>query len=280
MRRELTLIRHLWGVAEPLGALGRFAGLGFAGIETSIASLPPDGRDRLLAGCAEHGLGLVAMAYTRAGEARLGSVDDHLASLRAQIGASLPGRPWLMNVHSGCDAWTMPEMIRYFREAVRIAADAPFPIVHETHRGRCLYSPWIAREILDAVPDLRLCADFSHWVCVAERLLDDQADLLRRVAGHVDHIHARVGHSQGPQVGDPRAPEHAEALAAHERWWDMVWSSQRQRRLARHTLTPEFGPPPYQPTLPWTRAPVADVDAICTWQAHRQRDRFAAGAGA
>ncbi|MFA9218427.1 MAG: sugar phosphate isomerase/epimerase, partial [Sphingomonadaceae bacterium] len=72
------------------------------------------------------------------------------------------------------------------------------------------------------------------------------------------HIHARVGHAQGPQVGDFRAPEAQAALQAHLQWWDRVVALRRAAGAERLTLTPEFGPQPYTPSLPYTNQPVAN----------------------
>ncbi len=75
---------------------------------------------------------------------------------------------------------------------------------------------------------------------------------------------------------DPRDPAYADKLAAHERWWDVCWRSQAARGQAVSTLTPEFGPWGYMPTLPFTNVPVANLADICAWQAKRQAERFAA----
>jgi hypothetical protein len=128
---------------------------------------------------------------------------------------------------------------------------------------------------LEALPEVKLCADLSHWVCVCERLLQTEAEIVALAARHTHHIHARVGYEQGPQVPDPRAPEYADHLRAHEQWWDLIWQSQRERGLESSTLTPEFGPPAYLHTMPGTQRPVADLWEICEWQADRQRNRFA-----
>ncbi|MFM2090825.1 MAG: hypothetical protein RLZZ127_1314 [Planctomycetota bacterium] len=273
---QLTLVRHLWGVpGDQIAALPRFRDLGFGAIETPLTFLAPAAASAMVRAIADLGLGLVIQDFTCRWE-RNRSVDDHLASLRGILAAARPHAPVLVNIHGGSDHWPLAEMIRYHREAERIAADFPVPVVHETHRSRCLYSPWISREILEAVPGLRITADFSHWVVVAERCIDDQPDILRLAAERTVHVHARVGHSQGPQVPDPRAPEYAHEVAAHERWWDLVWDAQRARGQAVSWLTPEFGPAPYLPHLPYANVPVADLDAVCTWQAHRQRDRFRA----
>ncbi len=123
--------------------------------------------------------------------------------------------------------------------------------------------------------NLKLCCDFSHWVCVCERLIDDQTAIIAQCAQRAIHLHARVGYEEGPQVPDPRAPEYRQHLEAHERWWDIIWSAQKQRGMEESTLTPEFGPPPYLHTLAYTGTPVAKLWEICNWQAKRQAERFA-----
>ena len=62
---------------------------------------------------------------------------------------------------------------------------------------------------------------------------------------HARHIHARVGHTEGPQVWDPSAPEYAEALQAHLNIWDRWVMSRKLDGADQCTITPEFGPPPY-----------------------------------
>jgi len=121
---------------------------------------------------------------------------------------------------------------------------------------------------------LKLTCDFSHWVCVAERLLEDCGDIIQLAAQRCQHLHARVGFEEGPQVSDPRAPEWARHVAVHEGWWDQIWSAQAKRGLEIPTLTPEFGPAPYLPLLPYTQMPVANLSDICDWMAHRQKNRF------
>jgi hypothetical protein len=101
-----------------------------------------------------------------------------------------------------------------------------------------------------------------------------EQDLLDRCAQHVHHIHGRVGYAQGPQVPDPRAPEYAAELTAHERWWDRLWESMRARGFATATFTPESGPDGYLHLMPYTQKPVADLWEINRWLGHRQLERF------
>jgi hypothetical protein len=147
-------------------------------------------------------------------------------------------------------------------------------VAHETHRGRALYNPWITRRLLRHFAPLRLCCDFSHWVCVCERLVDTEIDILRECAARCIHLHARVGYEEGPQVPDPRAPEYQRHLEAHERWWQLIWEAQAAAGHLRSTLTPEYGPPDYLHTLPYSKMPVANLWEVCDWQAQRSAARF------
>jgi hypothetical protein len=267
---QLKLIRHLWGLDEPWETLfPKILASGYAGVEGPV---PPAHEQHLFRDLlARYRLDFVAYVPT------LGSsVEEHLESLRRGLDEAAAWEPLLVGCHGGRDVWPLSEAARFFRGALEAERATGLPVAHETHRGRPLFNPWAARELLPDLPDLKLSADFSHWVVVAERLLEDEADLIRMVAHQVHHIHARVGYSQGPQAPDPRAPEYAAELAAHEEWWDMVWDSQERRGMAVSTLTPEFGPPPYLHTLPYTGEPVANLWDICDWQARRQAARFAA----
>jgi hypothetical protein len=106
-------------------------------------------------------------------------------------------------------------------------------------------------------------------------MLHTETEIIRQCAERCIHIHARVGYEEGPQVPDPRAPEYQYCLDAFERWWQLIWDAQDARGLAASTLTPEYGPPGYLHTLPYTRQPVVDLGEISDWQARREAARFA-----
>jgi hypothetical protein len=266
---ELRVMRHLWGVRESWEhAFPQFKAAGYAGID----ALPPDPPDldrfrRLLN---EHGFDYILQVLTT-GE----TVEDHVASFRRQVEAGLALAPRLIGCHGGRDAWSEAESARFFAQVLEIEHEIGLPVGHETHRGRILYNPWVTARMLDRFPALKLVCDFSHWTCVAERLLHDQTEIIRRCAARCIHLHARVGYEEGPQVPDPRAPEYRYCLEAFERWWRLVWDAQEARGLEASTLTPEYGPPGYLHTLPYTRQPVADLGEISDWQARRAAERFA-----
>jgi len=266
---KLLLFRHLWGTSGHWEDLfPKFRQAGYGGIEGPVP--PPAERKRFRALLRRHELEFIPQVFSR-GQ----SVAEHLESLGEQVAAAKSLAPRFVNAHSGQDAFPEHESIRFFQGALRLEAEGGVAIAHETHRGRIFFNPWVTSRLLARFPDLKLCCDFSHWVCVCERLLRDQIGVLRQCADRCLHVHARVGYEEGPQVPDPRAPEYQRHLEAHEAWWRLIWAAQARRGFRVSTLTPEFGPPDYQHTLPFTRAPVSSLEEICDWQARRQAENFA-----
>lgn len=272
---RLVTVRHLWGVEETWATfLPKAKAAGYAAIEVNILEMSAERRQELTRRLADLGLGLVAQIFTN-GFVPGGDVATHADSFRRQCDLALAMRPRLINCHSGRDAFTRDEVFDFFHRVVDHERGLPVPVAHELHRGRIFHAPWTTVPVLQAFPALGVTADFSHWVNVCERLIDDQLPAIRLVAERCLHLHARVGHAQGPQVNDPRAPEWADELTAHERWWDLCWAAQERRGLSESTLTPEFGPLPYQPSAPYSQRPLADLAEICDWMTRRQAERFA-----
>lgn len=277
---ELALFKTLWGHEGTLAeAIDLCHESGFQGIEAP-APLDDGERERFFAALQAANFEWIAEISTCTPPGIFvplphRSVEEHLDSLEAGITRSLEGSPRFINTMAGYDAWSSTDAIRFHEGVVRLQETHGIVISVETHRGRSTYSPWLSRDILLAVPELRITCDFSHWCVVSERLiLDEEHEILALAASHAHHIQPRIGYNQGPQVPDPRAPEHAENLAAHERWWATVWDSMASRGFTKFTMTPEFGPDGYLQCAPFTREPVGDLWDINRWVGLRQRERF------
>lgn len=248
---------------------------GFDGLELNIQhpSLvgDPDGPARLL----ESGRPLVMEVVTGGGYVPELAVTpaQHLAELGDQLNRCADLRPHRVTVLTGSDAWPLERQRSFLAEAQALAVASGLPVSFETHRSRCLGMPWTIAPLLEAVPGLRLTADLSHWCVVAERLMTPDLEPVQAMADRVDHIHARVGHAQGPQVSHPFAPEHAEALAAHRACWQLFSARALGRGAPLPSFTPEFGPDGYMPTLPFTDRPVADLLTINTAMAQWLRNQ-------
>jgi hypothetical protein len=155
-------------------------------------------------------------------------------------------------------------------------------IAHETHRGRILYNAWATRDMLREFPALHITADLSHFVVVAERVFhdadDDWAACMKEIARACRHIHARVGYAQGPQAPDPRAPEYADALAAHEAWWRAIEDAQAAAGTPLLTVEPEHGTDGYQQRLPYSTVETACIWTVNAWLRERCEKRHRAAA--
>lgn len=196
--------------------------------------------------------------------------EDHLASLEQQIQRALTFEPLLINCHTGRDIFEFEENLALFELALELEDRHGVPIRHETHRRRATFSAPATRRYLETLPSLRTTADISHWMVVHESDLRDQWENVELLIERSDHIHARVGFAEGPQVSDPSAPEYASHWDNHLSVWTAI-AKRVEREQGQLTITPEFGPPPYAPTLPFTGQSIVDV-----WKVNVSvRDRLA-----
>ncbi len=198
----------------------------------------------------------------------------HLAQFQQNLSAAVKAKPVYINCHSGKDFFSFEQSRQFMDFSEKVTKETSVPIYHESHRGRILFAANIARSFIEKIPSLRLTLDISHWCNVHESYLDDQEETVALALGRTDHIHARIGHPEGPQVNDPRAPEWNTALQKHFAWWDKVVET-KKKEGKRMTFLTEFGPPDYMPTLPYTRQAVADQWAINLHMLEVLRKRYA-----
>lgn len=169
------------------------------------------------------------------------------ADYRRRLETCAAWRPLLINSHTGRDWFTLEQQLALIDIAQEVADKTGIPIVHETHRGRMGYSPQTSAILFDQRPNLRITADFSHWTCVTESMLDNFGDTLAVACRRARHIHARVGFEQGPQVRDPADPAFDYAVRKFLGWWDAIVEHNLFIGTPVLTMTTEFGPPPYMP---------------------------------
>ncbi len=209
-----------------------------------------------------------------------GSQEDpetHLEYYKKMIDAAAKQniqRPLYINNHSGRDHFSFEQNKKFIDHTTALSKETGIPIMHETHRGRMLFASHITRNFIEKCPDLKLTLDISHWCAVHESLLADQKESVRLALSRTEHIHARIGHPEGPQVNDPRAPEWDEVVKQHFEWWDKV-VERKKANGDRMTFLTEFGPPDYMPTMPYTKQPLGDQWAINVHMLNLLRKRYA-----
>lgn len=266
---DLKLLKCDWGM-EYLGdqraRLAKFAAAGYDGIECATVEIDPSEFGDL---CGELGLDYVAMMFC-----------DDEAAFRDQLERIKRTRPILINCHPGRDRYDFARGLEFFGNVMEMAGEVDVPVVFETHRTRLLYAPWTTARYLEAIPELRICADFSHFTTVSESSLSATGyrEFMDLAISRADHIHARVGYEHGPQVPDPRVGKGLQWTERFERWWNRIIDRAESEGRPWLTINPEFGPPAYQPVDPSTGAPLADIWEVCLWMTARFRARRAARA--
>lgn len=271
---KMVLVRHLWGVDLSNGYSAHcrhWHAMGYTALEAAYRFVP-DGV-LLKKVLREEGFAWIPQIFSNMQRGG-GTVRQHIDGLREQMDECLDAAPLFFNGQMGSDHWTLDEAEEFFGAVIEIEREIGVPVYCETHRSRYLSNPWNTARLLERLPALKLTCDFSHWVCVAERLLEDALEAVAKAATRCHHVHARVGYEQGPQVPDPRDPVWAAHVLAHERWWETAWAAALARGDSTVTLAPEFGPPPYMHTVPYSGEPVSNLEEICDWMAERQTTHF------
>jgi hypothetical protein len=265
---SLVVLATNWGFSGDWEAFARkTAEAGYNGVEVWVPQQDKD-RDAFLAAMSKYELQFGLLC---------GGSDPnpvkHEEQYLAALNKAFKMQPLYINSHSGKDYFPVEASQKLIETSYRLSAEHAIPVYHETHRGRILYSAPVAKHFMDSIPDLRLTLDISHWCNVHESYLADQKETIQLALSRADHIHARIGHPEGPQVNDPRAPEWKDAIEAHLNWWDQI-VAQKKKDGKRLTLLTEFGPADYMPTLPYTRQPLADQWEINAYMKDFLRKRY------
>lgn len=204
------------------------------------------------------------------------SYSEHAVSFKKTLEAFAKQKiqpPVYINLHSGKDYFSFEDNKKLVEYSITLSKETGIPIYHETHRGRMMFAAHVTHEFIKKLPELKLTLDISHWCNVHETLLHDQTAAVEAALLRTEHIHARVGYQEGPQVADPRAPEWKYAVDAHFAWWDKV--VERKKKAGEPiTILTEFGPPLYMQTLPYTLQPLSNQWEINVYMMQLLRKRY------
>lgn len=276
--------RTTWGLVGPSMPwmnLSKFiedaARADFQGVEFPLAHLAfehPDEAEaisRVLAKLEETELQLIALIATR--PENWGDEAGHLEDFKRQVSLAQRLGAQKAAVHCGADSFDHATSVRFLRDVHLLAADHGVLPCIETHRGRPLFNPWSTAALLDALPDMRLTSDLSHWHVVVDRDPIDIMDLFDEASRRASHVHARIGHEKGPQVPHPGDQFWKDHVALYKRWWTISKESM-DARGETFTIASEFGPPPYMNTRPFSHEPDCDLVQLNSWMQGRLTDWF------
>ena len=279
---SIAIYRTAWGLVGPglhwqeLDEFVRDAARdGYVGVEFPLFYMDAGqgGRAateaRVLEALSETSLSYIPLIATR--PEAWGDRGAHFESFKAQLSEARCMGATKAAVHAGADSFDAATARAFYGDCHAAAQDAGLDGCFETHRGRALNDPWRTRDILEALPELRLTSDLSHWMVVVDRIPHDIADLFEKASRRTGHLHARIGHEKGPQVPEPRDPHWGEHADLHRHWWQISVDAAVARREVL-TGCSEFGPPPYMNAAPYSQKPVADILEVNAWM----RDRLVA----
>lgn len=141
------------------------------------------------------------------------------------------------------------DMVPVIRDWLRVAADEGMPIQFETHRNCITNDLFATIQLLDAVPEMRLCADLSHYVVDREMPCPPSPELqalIARVLARADSFQGRIAARGQIQVALD-FPQNAKWVRLFHDWWEQGFRGWLDRADADDALVflCELGPPDY-----------------------------------
>lgn len=172
--------------------------------------------------------------------------DDDLRKL-LELSKEL-GSP-LMNIIGVTYPLTAKDAEPIVRRWIDISDEIGVPILFETHRDCITNDMFFTLELLDRVPEMRLCADFSHYALNRELTMpvdEFWEDLFERLIKRSDSFQGRIASHEQIQV-PIQFPQHQVYVEQFKNWWRSGMRQWSQRSGADDELIflCELGPPPY-----------------------------------
>ena len=221
------------GMAAEAGYHGLAIDLGAADVETARAIRPHLERE---------GLTPLIVAFPRS-----------VAGLRETLAMARDFGAPFVDVVGQVFPLSVEGAIPVIRRWIEMGEEAGVPLHFETHRNCVTNDLFATLQLLDAVPEMRLGADLSHYVVDREFKLPLAAwerALISRCLARADSFQGRVASRQQIQL-QIDFPQHAPWVALFESFWAEGFASWRARNAAGDMIfLCELGPPEYAMTGP------------------------------
>jgi hypothetical protein len=155
----------------------------------------------------------------------------------------------MVNVISGVMPIRPEDAVAVVRRWMQEAESIDMPLLFETHRDGLLNDLYFTLQLMDLVPEMRLCADLSHFVVDRELRspipVRDQ-EYITSVLNRSDCFQGRVANREQVQI-QINFPQHQEWVEIFKGWWKQGMREWRLRNADDATLVflCELGPPPY-----------------------------------
>lgn len=155
----------------------------------------------------------------------------------------------LVNVISGVMPIKPVDAVELVRRWIGEAEDKGVTLLFETHRDSLLNDMYFTLQLMELVPEMRLCADLSHFVVDRElRSPVPKSDQqhIASILERSDCYQGRIANREQVQI-QIDFPQHREWVELFKGWWKDGMRAWRKRNEDDATLTflCELGPPPY-----------------------------------
>ena len=141
-------------------------------------------------------------------------------------------------------------MIPVIRQWMDMADEIGVPVQFETHRNCITNDLYSTLCLLDAIPEMRICADLSHYVVDREfwfPLSERDMGLISRILQRSDSFQGRVASRQQIQL-QLDFPQHQKWVELFKGWWREGLQDWRRRSEGECIFLCELGPPEYAMT--------------------------------
>jgi len=245
--QTLEIYQSLWGMQlrnpnqperKDEESFAMVADAGFDGmcLDPSVAEIPDNLGKRVL--FEKYGLGCMINAFPAA-------PDDMgpLLDLARQMNACM------VNVISGVMPIRPKDAVPVVRRWISEANDIGMPLLFETHRDSLLNDLYFTLQLMDFVPEMRLCADLSHFVVDRELrapLPERDQHYIAAVLERSDCFQGRIANREQVQIQIDFL-QHQEWVDIFKDWWTQGIRMWRRRNTcnAKLVFLCELGPPPY-----------------------------------
>ena len=143
-------------------------------------------------------------------------------------------------------------MIPIIRQWINMADQIGVPVQFESHRNCITNDLYSTLCLLDAIPEMRMCADLSHYVVDREfwfPMSERDLGLISRVLQRSDSFQGRVASRQQIQL-QLDFPQHQKWVDLFKGWWREGLEDWRKRNSGNCIFLCELGPPEYAMTGP------------------------------
>ncbi|MBM3278148.1 MAG: TIM barrel protein [Candidatus Handelsmanbacteria bacterium] len=169
---------------------------------------------------------------------------------KADIQAARDGGATHINLQPMPMPRTVAGGVPYIVRCMDMAATAGFPLYFETHRDRMTTDMYFTLDLIEAVPDMVLCGDLSHFLVGREfagpPLSADNDRFMKQILARCGAFHGRVASREQVQV-PINFPHNKVWLDLYASWWEYGFKKFKEGAEANDTLTfvVELGPPTY-----------------------------------